>query len=108
MANIRLLFMTLALIDLIYALYEHTHILPYTRLQLATLYVQLGMIDDALMVLESDPNASKEEGAQEVDDEEEASLPGPATELMKKEQGEQVCADPVSDASKHQLSVTVL
>ena len=58
------------------------------------------MIDDALMVLESDPNASKEEGAQEVDDEEEASLPGPAIELMKKEQGEQVCADPVSDASK--------
>ena len=31
----------------------------HNRLQLATLYVQMGQADDALMVLESDPNSEK-------------------------------------------------
>ena len=38
-----------------------THFLCETRLQLATLYVQMGQADDALMVLESDPNSEKED-----------------------------------------------
>ena len=62
------------------------------RLQLATLYVQLGMIDDALMVLESDPNASKEDGQQELDIEEEGSLPDPSAEPAKREHRDQVSA----------------
>lgn len=32
-----------------------------SRLQLATLYVQMGQADDALMVLESDPNSERAE-----------------------------------------------
>ena len=46
---------------------------PFCRLQLATLYVQLGHADDALVVLESDPNQDKGDGELEDDKVEEIS-----------------------------------
>jgi hypothetical protein len=59
------------------------------RLQLATLYVQLGTIDEALLVLESDPNASKED--REGEDEGEGDLPAyPTSDSTKKEHEIQV------------------
>ncbi len=48
------------------------HSITSSRLQLATLYVQLGHAEDALSVLESDPNPLREE--EEEEEEEPASV----------------------------------
>ena len=53
------------------------------------MYVQLGTVDEALLVLESDPNASKED--REREDEGEGDLPAyPSSDSTKKEHEIQV------------------
>ena len=61
-----------------------------SRLQLATLHVQLGMIDDALMVLESDPSTSRDELQGEQENEDEGPLLVAAINPLRKDPGEQV------------------
>ena len=73
--------------------------LLYSRLQLATLYVQMGQADDALMVLESDPNSERvgEEGEGVEGDQTELFTvdqeEGATEESGSKETATQVCGE---------------